>query len=260
MVEGNRGSDLRLLAGRPGANAVEAATERAGQALVSALRTVLQERDTVRLAIPGGSALAAARAARAALGRDWSQVVLTWVDERCVLEAAQESNRGAARRAGLLDPGDGPRAAPAPARVLPLFEDGETPAEAVARVELRLAAELDGQLDVLLLGMGADGHVASLFPGRPVPAEGRVAHVADSPKPPADRITLTRPLLETARHAVLLATGEAKRGALERLRAGDPTLPAHGLPGLIVVTDLELDRTWGRQSPESLDPDREEKT
>lgn len=260
MAEGKLGSDLRVLAGHEASTEVGAASKRAGQALVSALRAVLQERETVRLAIPGGSALAVATAARAALGRDWSRIALTWVDERCVPGAAEDSNRGAARRAGLLEPGEDPRAAPAPARVLPLFEDGETPAEAVARVESRLAAELGGQLDVLLLGMGEDGHVASLFPGRPVPAEVRVVHVADSPKPPADRITLTRPMLETARHAVLLATGEAKREALERLLAGDPTLPAQGLPGLIVVTDLELDRTSRRQSPGSSGPDRKERT
>jgi 6-phosphogluconolactonase len=260
VAEGNRGSELRLCAGRKGASEVEAASDRAGQVLGSALRAVLRERETVRLAIPGGSALAAATAARAALGRDWSRIALTWVDERCVPEAAEDSNRGAARRAGLLDCGEDARATPAPARVLPLFEDGETPAEAVARVESRLGAELGGQLDVLLLGMGADGHVASLFPGRPVPAEVRVAHVADSPKPPADRITLTRPLLETARHAVLLATGEAKREALERLLAGDPTLPAQGLAGLVVVTDLALDRTPGRKSPGPSGPDRKEAT
>jgi len=262
VAEGEPGSGLRLLAGSDRASdgasdgAIGGASERAGAALESVLRAVLTERATVRLAIPGGSALAAARAARAGLGPDWSRVALTWVDERCVPRAAEHSNRGAAGRAGLLDSGEDPRAVPAPARVLPLFEDGETPAQAVARVESRLGAELGGQLDVLLLGMGADGHVASLFPDRPSPAGRWVAHVPDSPKPPADRITLTRSLLATARHAVLLATGEAKRAALERLVAGDPALPAHGLSGLIVVTDLELDRAPGRKSPGPSGSDR----
>lgn len=262
MAEGAPGADLRVLAGREGAS------ERAGEALASSLRTALRQRKTVRLAIPGGSALVAATAARAALGPEWARVALTWVDERCVPESAPDSNRGAARRAGLLDPGEDPRAAPAPARVLPLFEDGETPAEAVARVESLLESAFGGQLDVLLLGLGEDGHVASLFPGRPAPGEGRVAHVADSPKPPADRITLTRSLLATARHGVLLATGEAKREALERLVAGDPTLPVHGLPGLVAVTDLALARTADRTSDGTSgstlvgpsDPDREGET
>ncbi len=258
MAERALGSELRLLSGREGAS------EWAGGALASALRAVLREESTARLAIPGGSALVAATVARAALGSDWSRIALTWVDERCVPEASEESNRGAARRTGLLDPGEDPRAAPAPARVLPLFEGGETPAEAVARVESRLESTFGGQLDVLLLGLGEDGHVASLFPGRPVPAGGPtgrwVAHVADSPKPPSDRITLTRPLLATARHAVLLATGEGKREALERLVAGDPTLPAHGLPGMVVVTDLELDRAPGGTSAGRSAPARERRT
>ena len=67
-----------------------------------------------------------------------------------------------------------------------------------------------------------------------------VAHVADSPKPPADRVTLTRRALDTARFVILVAIGESKRDALKRLVSGDETLPAHGLKGLVVVTDLEL--------------------
>lgn len=208
----------------------------AGALLAESLRRVERERGAARLAIPGGSALAALAAARERLGDPggtWQRLRLTWVDERCVPEASAESNRGAAARAGLLH-------APAPADVLPLFLDGEDGARAVARVDAALAARFGAGLDVLLLGMGEDGHVASLFPGAATPPGARVAHVTASPKPPPERITLTRALLATARHTVLLATGESKRGALERLRAGDASLPAHGLPGLAVVTDLDL--------------------
>ena len=88
--------------------------------------------------------------------------------------------------------------------------------------------------------MGADGHVASLFPDREAPRAGCVAFVPDAPKPPPRRITLTRAALATARHILLVAVGEEKRAALDRLCAGDPRLPATGLPGLVVVTDLDL--------------------
>ena len=109
-------------------------------------------------------------------------------------------------------------------------------------MESALDRDFDGALDVVLLGLGEDGHVASIFPGQASSA-GRVAFVPASPKPPPERITLTRAFLATARETVLLATGEAKREALSRLLAGDPALPAHGLPGLTIVTDLALGET-----------------
>ena len=205
----------------------------AGALLADAVRTVDRARGAARLAIPGGSALAALGAAQGRLGDAWSRVFLTWVDERCVPFERGESNRGAAYRAGFLG------AQRAPARELPLFLDGERGEEAVARAESGLTEIFDGAVDVLLLGMGEDGHVASLFPGWSAPPGARVAFVASSPKPPPQRVTLTRSMLVTARCTILVAAGEAKRAAVKRLLAGDPTLPAQGLPGLIVVTDLD---------------------
>jgi len=207
---------------------------RGGGLLALALETVLAREGRARLAIPGGSALGAARVARERLGEAWGRVVLTWVDERCVPLTSADSNRAAATREGLLD-GD-----PRPHSILPLFLDGEAPQQAAERVDEALRAELGGALDVVLLGMGGDGHIASLFLGSEPAGAALAAHVGESPKPPADRITLTAQALRSARHTVLLATGEDKRGALVRLMAGDPRLPAHGLPGLVVVTDLAM--------------------
>jgi 6-phosphogluconolactonase len=187
-----------------------------------------------RLAVPGGSAAVVLGRVRSGLGGEWRRLRLTWVDERCVPFDDAESNRGAAYREGLLDPSD------PPAHELPLFLDGESGEEAVARVEEAWAAAFDGALDAVLLGMGSDGHVASLFPGRGEPAGAFAAFVASSPKPPPERVTLTRRALGTARSTLLLATGEAKRAALERLVSGDSSLPACGLPGLHVITDLRL--------------------
>jgi 6-phosphogluconolactonase len=202
--------------------------------VVEALRAVDSQRGRARLAIPGGSALGALRGVRAQLGAVWSRVRLTWVDERCVPLADAESNRGAAYRAGALDARD------PPAELLPLFEDGERGEEAVARVEAWLDERFGGALDVVLLGMGEDGHVGSLFPAAPEPGSARVAFVRSSPKPPAQRITLTRRMLATAKRTILVATGEAKRLAVERVLAADVALPATGLPDLVVVTDLDL--------------------
>ncbi len=215
--------------------------DRAGELLSQALLESLKTDSRVRLAIPGGSALGVVPGVRARLGEAWQGVGLTWVDERCVPVADPESNRGAAAALGLITGGASRGDGPSPAHVLPLYRDAETPAEALARVRIGMQREFANQLDVVLLGMGSDGHVASLFPSREMPGQGLIAHVADSPKPPASRITLTRAALATARRVILVAAGEAKRDALRRLRAGDERLPAQGLGGLIVVTDLELD-------------------
>ena len=202
----------------------------AAQLVADALERITDSQGRVRLAIPGGSAAASAVQAAELLcarGFDFGRLCLTWVDERCVPASAPDSNRGAVHFE------------PAPGVELPLYLDGERPAAAVGRVENELTTTFDGALDVVLLGMGGDGHIASLFAGHP-PRTGLAAHVDASPKPPADRITLTRAMLATAQHTYLVAVGEEKRAALTRLMAGDASLPATGLPGLVVCTDLEL--------------------
>jgi 6-phosphogluconolactonase len=82
--------------------------------------------------------------------------------------------------------------------------------------------------DMILLGMGPDGHTASLFPGHPE-AESEAAPVIgvrDSPKPPPERISLTMPVLRRARFTLLLVTGSDKADALAKVRAGDTSIPA----------------------------------
>jgi 6-phosphogluconolactonase len=97
------------------------------------------------------------------------------------------------------------------------------------------------KLDITLLGMGEDGHIASLFPGHPARfAKGPVTTLDDSPKPPPQRITLTYEILRTSRAQFLLAMGEAKRAALKRVISGDPLAPANALPELTIITNLDL--------------------
>lgn len=118
------------------------------------------------------------------------------------------------------------------------------PADAAARyaAELRGGAPLDDkgvpQLDVAFLGLGEDGHTASLFPGDPaLEIRDRLAVPVVAAKPPPNRITLTLPVLRAARATVILATGEGKREAVARVLAGpDIATPA----SLLDATSLTL--------------------
>lgn len=207
---------------------------RAAELIAAAVAVADARTGSARLAIPGGSALAAVRPARLRLGEIWRRVRLTWCDERCVPAAHPHSNRGTAFRTGALSYEDLPR------ELLPLLLDGERPEDAVARVERELTEGFDGGLDVALLGLGADGHVASLFPGTDLDGIARVALATSSAKPPSRRITLTQSMLATAAHAVVFASGESKRTALARLLDRDRSLAVSALPRVSVVTDVEL--------------------
>jgi 6-phosphogluconolactonase len=135
-------------------------------------------------------------------------------DERCVPADHADSNARMIREAM----GDAVR----------LHEArGELGPEDAAWLYAREVGAIGAPFDVVVLGLGEDGHTASLFPGRPE-ADARhapVIGVRGAPKPPPERITLTLPVIAAARYTVLLATGAGKRDALARVRARDEALP-----------------------------------
>jgi 6-phosphogluconolactonase len=141
---------------------------------------------------------------------DWGRVAVLFGDERCVPPDDPESNYRMAREA-LLD-----RAAPATVYRMPGELGPDEGAEAYRRI---VATETP--LDIVILGVGEDGHTASLFPGHPVlRAHGLVVGVHDSPKPPPERITLTLGVLRAARHVIILATGAGKAEAVALAKRG----------------------------------------
>lgn len=186
----------------------------AAGALLDLLERALAESGRVRVAISGGRTpepMLARLAARGG-GIDWSAVHIYFVDERAVPPGDPESNYGMAVRA-LVPPGGAPR-----------FHRMPADAPDLMKAAADYAAALETPLDAVVLGMGADGHTASLFPGSPLAAdaEGRVGIVNDSPKPPRTRMTILPRTIREARARMMLVTGADKAAAVARALEGDP--------------------------------------
>ncbi|MDP3969544.1 MAG: 6-phosphogluconolactonase [Nocardioides sp.] len=162
---------------------------------------------------------------------DWAKVAFWWGDERFVAADDPQRNAGQAR-SDLLDhlPVD-----PAHVHEVPA-SDGAADVEAAATAYAeQLEAHGPESFEVVLLGLGPDGHVASLFPDHPqVGLTGRrTAAVTDSPKPPAERVTLTLETLNRAEAVWFLVSGEGKSDAVRRALGDGPVadLPARGARG-----------------------------
>lgn len=188
-------------------------------------RSALADRGRCDLALAGGStprrlySLVAARAAEL----DWSRVHFFFGDERCVPPHHAESNYRMARETLLSAP------ALAAAHVHRIHAE-LPPAEAAAQYEQEMRAHFDVELprfDLVLLGMGPDGHTASLFPGTPALAEQQRWVVANwVANFGASRLTLTYPVLNNAAEVMFLVIGAEKRAALRQIFRDHQPLPA----------------------------------
>ena len=225
------------------ADAEELATSVAG-ALLTRVADVQQLGREPQIALTGGSIADRLHAETARLtpdsGVDWSRVGVWWGDERFVAPDSPDRNSTGARRA-LLD-------AVGAARVheMPSTADAADVHAGAAAYADQLRAEGGGEFEVVILGLGPDGHVASLFPGRPeVDVRDRVAvGVTDSPKPPPDRISLTVPALCRTRSVWFIVSGEAKADAVAAAlgEQPDPDVPANHTPARLVGG--RLDTIW----------------
>jgi 6-phosphogluconolactonase len=198
----------------------EAAARRVAELLADAVRAAQE------IALTGGSTPARAYELAAELEPDWSDAGVWWGDERCVPPDDERSNFGLAKRT-LLENLEGK-----PGRIHRIRGEDE-PAAAAAAYD----RELRGMtLDLVLLGLGPDGHVASLFPDAPGLDERERLVVSAEPtlEPYVERVTLTLHALRAARRIVFLVAGAAKAEAVERALAGPPE-PA--VPGSMVRSD-----------------------
>ncbi|MFH8835779.1 6-phosphogluconolactonase [Streptomyces sp. NPDC017868] len=210
----------------------------------------------------GNGLLAALGSAPARDAVDWSRLDLWWGDERFLPEGDPERNVTQAREA-LLDrvPLDPARVHAMPASDGPYGGDVDAAAEAYA-AELAAAAGPGDHggvptFDVLMLGVGPDTHVASLFPELPAvrETERTVVGVRGAPKPPPVRVSLTLPAIRAAKEVWLLAAGEdkAKAAAIALSGAGEVQAPAAGAHGRSRTLWL-LDTAAASELPRSLYP------
>jgi len=186
--------------------------------IVSDLRAALLRRERAVLVVPGGSTPGPVFDLLGGLELDWSRVDILPSDERWVPPEDPRSNARLIRGRLMTD-------GAAAARLVPLWVPADTPEAGLAAVTDAVAPLLP--VDVAVLGMGADGHVASLFPG----GDNLAAALSPDAPPvlpmiapgaPEPRMTLTLPVLRDAFALYLLVTGADKRAVIEGARGADP--------------------------------------
>ena len=194
--------------------------------IAAEIESAVAARGLCRLALSGGNTPRAIHAELRRRSLPWKQVQITFGDERCVPPGDPESNYRMARET-LLEAIEIP-----PGNVFRIRGEA-APQEAADEYERLLAtvAARFGEAryvhDLLLLGLGEDGHTASLFPGSPALAETtRNVIAATGPKPPPQRVTMTFPLINAARHVAFLVQGAAKHPLVDEIVAGGISLPA----------------------------------
>ncbi|WNV84247.1 6-phosphogluconolactonase [Umezawaea sp. Da 62-37] len=233
-------SDPRVVVHRDGDLLAAATAAR----LVTRLVDAQAARGRASLVLTGGrtgtAVLEHLRALPAVHAVDWGEVDLYWGDERFLPAGHPERNETQARAALLdhvqVDPARVHAVEPSDGR---FGDDPDAAADAYADVLAAAAGSEDGgsapTFDVFLLGVGEEGHVASIFPDSPAvhERERSVVAVRDCPKPPPTRVSLTLPAIRRAREVWLMTTGEAKAEAVAMALTGadEVQLPAAGATG-----------------------------
>ena len=180
--------------------------------LASALSNVLLTHDSASLAVPGGTTPGPIFDSLCSTGLPWDRVNVMLTDERWVPETSERSNTRLLRQRLLVEKA-------AAAALVPLYADAPVPEDRLDSLSAALAPHLP--LSVLLLGMGADMHTASLFPGADLLDEALADDAPPlmalrAPGAPEPRVTLTAPVLRGAMATHVVITGAEKRAAIER--------------------------------------------
>ena len=226
----------------PGARVLQQA---AARRILDAAARAIRDRGQFHVALAGGRTPRAVYRRLRAASTDWSAWHVYFGDERCLPPGDPGRNSQMAARAWL----DHVAIPASNIRVMP----AERGARAAARAYAARLRRLDA-FDLVLLGLGEDGHTASLFPGHEWGADRGAPDalaVLDAPKPPRERVTLSAARLSRARETLFLVEGTSKRDAVARWRAGED-IPARAIrprSGVDVLVESRLLRDAGRIPP-----------
>ena len=206
----------------------DAVATRATELILQAAVNAIHERGIFHLVLAGGRTPEKVYQRLAEAQADWKNWQLYFGDERC-LPADHSERNGRMAATAWLDQGAVPEE-----NIHPI--QAELGAETVAA---HYATVIDHvrPFDLVLLGMGEDGHTASLFPGQHHPDSESVHAVHNAPKPPPDRVSLSRARLSDSRDVLVLITGTGKRVAVQQWQAGE-ALPIAGITARHRITVL----------------------
>ena len=216
----------------------EAFCARAGEFVLDAATRAIRARGRFQIVLAGGTTPRGVYAALRTARSEWVAWQIFFGDERCLPRGDEGRNSTMAARAWLDHV------------AIPESQVRQIPAELGAlRAAAAYAAELRrvGEFDLVLLGLGVDGHTASLFPGHDwgtTPEAPDTLSVLDAPVPPTQRVSLSAARLSRARAVLFLVEGERKRSAVSRWRAGEPIpagaiRPTAGVDVLVTASLIE---------------------
>ena len=197
----------------------------------------IKRRGAFHIVLAGGTTPRAIYQELQHINTTWSAWHIYYGDERCLAVGAVDRNDTMAQQSWLNH-------VSIPAQQIHAIP-GELGNQNGAKTYTRTLKDIEA-FDLVLLGLGEDGHTASLFPGHALGSEENspaVLAITDAPKPPPERISLSAHRLSQAREVWFLVTGEAKRGAVENWQheKNIPALSICPLHGVDIYTDLDLE-------------------
>jgi 6-phosphogluconolactonase len=204
----------------------EQVAEAACQQILNAAESAISNRGKFKLVLAGGTTPEKVYQLLAASGADWANWYIYYGDERCL--PADHPDRNSALASGALLNNV----------AIPESHIFTIPAEIgpeLAADRYKIAVAKAGTFDMVLLGVGEDGHTASLFPGHQHPENELTHPVYNSPKPPSERVSISAKALSNAREVIFLVTGANKQEIVKQWRSGE------NLPVATIVPENPVD-------------------